>query len=174
MITNPDIALEKIQNYLENERKNTEGLLSDVKAIYQGEDIDHQPKIPYLWLLEEIIEQDTEMTTFDEEWYSLSLIICAVCYNPQDLTKSYKESKNLAVRAGQALEKQFTSDNDSYFESIEFINFSPSGVHIEGASDRVHQSSVSYTCLFKEKTNNENSTRFERSRISGDIRRFKE
>jgi len=121
---------------------------TDVQDIYSGINIDYQPEIPYLWIIEDKIIPYDDDTNYDEDYFNLQVIICAVCYDSEDLEQSYKESKQLAIKAGNALEKQFRKDSSSFFEQIDFSYFSGEGVIIEGADNNVHQSAIAFDCIF--------------------------
>ena len=166
-----DKGLDKIIEYLEQEN-NEKGFLHDVCEIICGEKTDSRPEVPYLWVIEEDFNPYKEWDTLNDEFVNSPITVYAVCFEVDDLEKSYKDSKNLVARAGASIEKGHNNDSNPFFKDIFFNNFSPRGVEIEGAANIVHQSSIQYYCIL-EKDNLYGKSReelgFDKFRIKGRV-----
>jgi hypothetical protein len=165
-----DKGLDRIVEYLKKEN-HKDGLLSDVCGIIVGEKTDSRPEVPYLWVIEEDITVYDELDNFDYNFLKTPITVYAVCFDPDDLEQSYKDSKNLAARAGASMEKGHSNDKDPFFSEVFFNNFSPRGVEIEGAANVVHQSSIQYNCiLVKDKLYGKNKEELGLDKVKVNVR----
>jgi len=141
-------GLDKIESYLESEI-HEDGLLNDVTGIFIGEGKEGRPETPYIWITEEPITVDDTRPNPRKDYLKAPFVISGVCYDPDDLKKVYKDSKNLVSRVGHILEKGHHEDQDRWFKFLDFDNMDPNGAEIQEASLRVSQSVIVYNGIFK-------------------------